>query len=446
MHDSYVIRSRRVVTDDGIHPADISISGTIIDGVSEYGGSASKDVIDCGDLVVMPGLIDAHVHINEPGRTDWEGFESGTKAAIAGGVTTIVDMPLNSSPVTTTLDAFGEKISATRNQLYANCGFYGGVVPGNLEHLPALIDAGILGLKAFLVHSGIDDFPASGKETLKAAMQLLAGYKLPVLAHCELPRSGTAKIQGDPRVYNNYLSSRPELWEHNAIALMIDLCRETKCPVHVVHLSAASCLDLIRSARDEGLPVTVETCPHYLYFNAESIPDGSTLHKCAPPIRDEENGRRLWQAVENGDIDFIASDHSPCLPEMKRLESGNFAEAWGGIPSIQLTLAIMCTLARKRKLSLDKVSYLLSARPAEFLGLESRKGSIREGFDADIVIWNPEQRFEVTADGLHFRHKVSPYVGHTLYGEVITTIVNGSIAFKNNTTSDIPHGKTVFSS
>ena len=411
MHDSYVIRSRRVVTDDGIHPADISISGTIIDGVSEYGGSASKDVIDCGDLVVMPGLIDAHVHINEPGRTDWEGFESGTKAAIAGGVTTIVDMPLNSSPVTT-----------------------------------ALIDAGILGLKAFLVHSGIDDFPASGKETLKAAMQLLAGYKLPVLAHCELPRSGTAKIQGDPRVYNNYLSSRPELWEHNAIALMIDLCRETKCPVHVVHLSAASCLDLIRSARDEGLPVTVETCPHYLYFNAESIPDGSTLHKCAPPIRDEENGRRLWQAVENGDIDFIASDHSPCLPEMKRLDSGNFAEAWGGIPSIQLTLAIMCTLARKRKLSLDKVSYLLSARPAEFLGMESRKGSIREGFDADIVIWNPEQRFEVAADGLHFRHKVSPYVGHTLYGEVITTIVNGSIAFKNNTTSDIPHGKTVFSS
>lgn len=391
----------------------------------------APDLVDCGDEVLMPGVIDAHVHLNEPGRTDWEGFDTGTRAAAAGGTTTLVDMPLNASPVTTTADALAQKLEASRGKMHIHCGFYGGLVPGNLPDLPELMSRGILGVKAFMVHSGIDDFPNADLPTLAAAMPLLARAGMPLLVHCEWAEApADAALRAAPRSYAAYLESRPKAWEEQAIAHLIALCRRYECPIHIVHLSAATALAQIADAKAEGLPITVETCPQYLYFNAEAIPDGNTLFKCAPPIRERANNEALVEALATGLIDFIATDHSPAPPALKGIDSGHFQTAWGGIAGIQFLLPAAWS-ALKNRLSLEAFIPLLTAHPARFLKIAPQKGVFQVGSDADFVVWSPETLFEVKKENILFRHPISPYIGCQFWGAVRQTWVNGVPVYQN---------------
>ncbi len=401
----------------------------LITGVVAYGNSPEGYTsVDVGSLVVMPGLVDPHVHINEPGRTEWEGFHTATRAAAAGGITTLVDMPLNSSPVTTTSDAFQAKRSAAQNQLWVDCGFYGGLVQGNAFEMSSLIRAGVLGIKAFLVHSGIDEFTNALESDLRAAMSVLSEHGIPLLVHAEL--SPDPPLQPThSRSYNTYLESRPRMWEHNAIELLIRLCKEYGCRVHIVHLSSADAVPMLDAARQSGLPITVETCPHYLYFSAGQIHDGNTLMKCAPPIRENENRERLWNALLKGTIDLIASDHSPCPPAMKCLDSGDFFKAWGGIASLQFCLSIIWTEGKKRGVTISRLAQWMSEKPAALVGLQHRKGMIAAGFDADFVIWDPDKRYSVTTERIVHRHKISPYVGEELFGTVEQTYLRGTRVF-----------------
>lgn len=401
---------------------------------------------DLGDLIVMPGLIDSHVHINEPGRSEWEGFETMTKAAIAGGITTLVDMPLNSSPVTISAKTFKDKLEATIGKLYCNCGFWGGIVPDNADKLEELINAGVLGIKAFLTHSGIDEFPNVTLEDLKKGLTTIAKYQIPLLAHAEIDEmhEGIHEFENKPTNYMAYLNSRPKAWEDKAVEMMIALCEEFKSPIHIVHLSSADSLPQIKAARNKGLPLTVETCPHYLYFFAEEIPNANTLFKCAPPIRERANNEKLWNALKDGTIDFIVTDHSPATPDLKKIESGNLKEAWGGIASIQFSLPVVWTAAKKRGFSIDEIAKLMSENVAKFIGFEKTKGQIKKGYDADIVVWDPEQTFTVKASDIHYRHKISPYVGEELKGVVKQTYVGGKKVFENGIFLSLPQGKILF--
>ena len=438
-----VLRSRRIVTPDGIRNGAVSINdGVISDVVFTEDIPPNCLVEDVGDSVVMPGLVDSHVHINEPGRTEWEGFETATRAAAAGGITTLVDMPLNSSPVTTTVEAFEQKLAAARGKLWVDCGFYAGLIPGNTAHLEPLIDAGVLGVKAFLVHSGIDEFPNATEADLRAGMPILARHNVPLLVHAECDL-GTSSDMADPRSYAAYLASRPKAWENEAIRLMIDLCREYGCPTHIVHLSSSEAVSILRAARQDGLPVTVETCPHYLFFASEDIPDGDTRFKCAPPIREGENCERLWQALREGVIDFVVSDHSPSLPSLKRLEEGDFQQAWGGIASLQFGLPIVWTAARKRGGSLPDLAEWMCRGPARFLGLDHRKGTIEVGKDADLVVWNPEAAFTVAPSMIHHRNKLTPYEGIALSGIVEKTFLRGVKVFEAGQILGSPVGRAV---
>jgi len=434
----YWLESSRVVLPEGVRRAALRI----LDGrIAEVlpAAPAGVRVIELGQLVLSPGLVDCHVHINEPGRTEWEGFETATRAAAAGGVTTLVDMPLNSLPVTTTRDALQQKLEACRGQCFVDVGFWGGVIPGNVSQLPGLAAGGVLGCKAFLVHSGIDEFPNASEADLLAAMPVLREHGLPLLAHAELePHAGAeanAGASGDPRTYRSFLESRPRAWEEAAIALLIRLCRQTRCPVHIVHLSAASCLDMLRAAKDEGLPITVETCPHYLCLEAEQIADGATEYKCAPPIREHENREALWQGLLEGVIDFVITDHSPCTPGLKQRGQGNFHEAWGGIASLQLGLSNVWTEARRRGASLEDLARWLSGAPARFAGLARDKGQLRAGLAADLVIWDPDEKYRVESARLFFRHKVSPYLGREVHGRVHQTLLAGQVVYDGTNSS-----------
>ena len=412
-----------------------------------YGGvPAGIAVEEAGDSVIMPGLVDTHVHINEPGRAEWEGFETATKAAAAGGITTLVDMPLNSTPVTTTVPAFREKLSAAEGKLWVDCGFHGGVVPGNAQELQGLIGAGVLGFKAFLVHSGIDEFPHVTEHDLRLAMPLIARSNLPLLVHCELAADIPQAAGRGSKIYGDYLSSRPSEWEHDAIALMIRLCRAYRCRTHIVHLSSADALPILTDARSEELPLTVETCPHYLYFTAEEIPDGDTRYKCAPPIRGRGNRERLWGAARDGIIDMIVSDHSPSTPGLKCMETGNFQQAWGGIASLQFGLSIIWTEARQRGFTIADIARLMSRQPAALVNLGQRKGSIAPGFDADFVVWNPDEEFTIEPPVTHHRHKLTPYEGRTLRGRVTGTYLRGIKIFDHGSLYHIPFGKPLRSS
>jgi allantoinase len=417
----FAIASRHVVLPDGVRPAAVLIDGRVIADVIDR-DRVPSDVPceDFGDLVIAPGVIDAHVHINEPGRTEWEGFETATRAAAAGGVTMVVDMPLNSSPVTTTLAALKAKQAAAAGKCAVDVGFYGGLVPGNVHQIEPLLDAGVLGIKAFLCHSGLDEFPNATLADLKAAAPILAKHKRPLLVHAELT-NGPAPCPAETRRYGEYLATRPPQWESDAIEMLIELCRDTSCHIHIVHLANADALPLIEAAKGEGLPLTVETCPHYLCFAAEEIPDGATQYKCAPPIREGRHRELLWEALKRGVIDTIGSDHSPCPPEMKHLESGNFMEAWGGIASLQLTLPIVWTEASRRGIGLEQVFRWLSTNPARLIGLESMKGKIAPGYCSDLIVWNPETRWHVRAGELQHRHKLTPYDGVELLGAVERT-------------------------
>ena len=354
---------------------------------------------EAGDLVVMPGLVDTHVHINEPGRTHWESFASGTVKALAGGVTTLVNMPLNSIPATTTLESFEEKLASARGKLRVDVGFWGGVVPGNTPELRKLYEAGVFGFKCFLTPSGVDEFPNVTENDLLVAMPELAAMGAVLLVHAELPRA-LRPVEGDPRVYRNYLDSRPRAAENEAIALMISLARETGARVHIVHLSSSDALPALREAKESGLPITVETCPHYLCHAAEQIPDGATEFKCAPPIREEENRQRLWEALETGLIDLVVTDHSPCPVSMKRRESGYFSSAWGGIDSLATGFAAMAAAVRRRGLPVDKLAQWMCGAPARLAGIERRKGKIALGCDADFAVLRDSKVVQVFLRGV----------------------------------------------
>lgn len=432
MIDAAII-SNRIITPSGVQPGAVLIqNGKIADVVNEL-PEVDFPVTDVGNHVLMPGIVDPHVHINEPGRTEWEGFDTATKAAIAGGITSLVDMPLNSSPVTTTAKAFDEKIKAATitlslskgdsTKLHCNCGFWGGIVPGNENEIEPLIEKGVLGFKAFLTHSGIDEFPNVTEEDLRNAMPIIAKHGLPLLVHCELDVT-LSLAKGDKRSYTNYLSSRPKKWEDDAIALMIRLCQEFNCKTHIVHLSSADSIEQIAKAKKRGLPLTVETGQHYLYFCAEEIKDGRTEYKCAPPIREKENNQKLWQALKDGIIDFVATDHSPAPPEMKELVSGDFIKAWGGISSLQFALPILWTATKKYGAILTDMAKWLCEKPALLPQLKS-KGKIEKGYDADFVVWDPEASFTVKEEMIQHRHKITPYLNEQLYGTVKQTWLGG---------------------
>ena len=437
------LRSERIVTPGGIRDGAVLITdGVIVGVVSAEDIPAAWPVEDVGDAVVMPGLVDSHVHINEPGRTDWEGFETATRAAAAGGITTLIDMPLNSSPVTTNVQAFEQKLTAARGKLWVDCGFYGGLIPGNTADLEPLIDAGVLGVKAFLVHSGIDEFPNATKADLRAGMPILARRNVPLLVHAECELGATSDT-ANPRSYSTYLGSRPRAWENDAIGLMIGLCSECGCRTHIVHLSSSEAVPMLRAARQDGLPVTVETCPHYLFFTSEDIADGDTRFKCAPPIRECENRERLWEGLRDGVIDFVVSDHSPSPPSLKLLETGDFQRAWGGIASLQFGLPVVWTAARDRGGTLTDIAQWMSTGPARFLGVDHRKGAIEKGKDADLVVWMPEEAFEVAPSIIQHRHHLTPYEGQTLYGVVDKTFLRGVKVYEAGEFFDTPVGCVV---
>lgn len=438
----YWLESSRVVLPEGVRPAALHIAaGRITELLPAAPPGVS--VTRLGSRVISPGLVDCHVHINEPGRTEWEGFDTATRAAAAGGVTTLVDMPLNCLPVTTTRSALEQKLDACKGRCFVDVGFWGGVVPGNTADLPRLAAGGVLGCKAFLVHSGIDEFPNTTEADLRVAMPMLRDLGLPLLAHAELDLGVPAGPSGsmDPHVYQSFLASRPPAWEEAAIALLIRLCRETRCAVHIVHLSAASCLPLLRAAKEEGLPISAETCPHYLCLEAEQIPRGATEFKCAPPIREHENREALWQGLLDGVIDFVISDHSPCTPGLKQRGQGNFHEAWGGIASLQLGLSTLWTEARGRGASLTQLARWLSSAPARFAGVARDKGELRAGRLADLVIWDPDERFIIDSARLFFRHKLSPYLQREVYGRVQETLLAGRVVFDGTQHTALPSGQ-----
>jgi allantoinase len=428
MHEPYALRSRRVLLPSGPAACSVAVRDGRIVEVHPV-PPPGWPVVDLGDDALGPALTDCHVHLNEPGRAEWEGFETGTRAAAAGGATLLVDMPLNSDPVTTSLAALEAKRRAAEDALHVDCGLWGGVVPGNAGELPPMIAAGALGFKAFLCHSGIDEFPASSADDLRRAMPLLREGGVPLLVHAELESElRDVDLDASPRSYLRYLHSRPKEAEDRAVALVIALVRETGCRAHVVHLSSSGALPLIRAAKAEGLPFTVETCPHYLGLAAEEVPDGATEFKCAPPIREQANREALWAAVLDGTIDFVVTDHSPCLPGLKRLDTGDFAEAWGGIASLQLGLRSVWTEARRRGIALPRVFGAMAEGPARFLG-RSDRGRIAVGATADLVQFAPDVEGPLDPATLLHRHPTTPWAGRVLAGEVRRTWMRGELVW-----------------
>lgn len=439
----FIVRGKRVVLADGVRPASIHVAGGRIVDVAAYDdGPAGVCDIDAGDLVVLPGLVDTHVHINEPGRTDWEGFAHATRAAAAGGVTTLIDMPLNSIPSTTTVDGLEAKRRAAGNQCHVDVGFWGGVVPGNAGHLAPLARAGVRGFKCFLSPSGVDEFGHVSEADLRTALPVLAGLGLPLLVHAEMP-AWLREPDGDPHSYATWLESRPPQAEGKAIELIVRLAREYQTPIHVVHLASADALPTLQAARASGLPITVETCPHYLTFAAEDIREGATLLKCAPPIRQRAHRERLWQALLSGDIDLVATDHSPAPPSLKMMVEGDFVRAWGGVASLQIGLAAVWTSAAPRGAGFADLAKWLCEAPARLAGLSGRKGTIARGADADLVLWAPDAEFTVDPANLYHRHAISPYAGMALSGRVVKTLLRGDVIFDGKTCAGIPGGRFV---
>ena len=442
--NDFAIRARRVVTQKAVAPACVHVHAGHITAVTPFDNPpAGLDLVEVDDAaVLMAGLVDTHVHVNEPGRTEWEGFTTATRAAAAGGVTTLVDMPLNSIPPTTTLAGFHEKLAAAQGQCLVDVGFWGGVVPGNIPELSKLWAAGVVGFKCFLIPSGVDEFPNVGEAYLRDAMPELARLGAVLIVHAEMPgpindavatvamdQPNSLARKNDPASYQTFLSSRPRAAEDEAVALMVRLSRETGCRVHIVHHSSANSLETLRAAKAEGLKISAETCPHYLHFAAEDVPDRATEFKCCPPIRERENREQLWQALQAGIIDMVVSDHSPCPPELKRRAEGDFLQAWGGISSLQLRLPVMWTEARERGCTLNGLANWLCEAPAKLVGLGRSKGAIAVGCDADFVIWKPEEEFSVSADLIQHRHKLTPYNGERLHGVVDTTFLRGEKIF-----------------
>jgi allantoinase len=432
-----VLRSRRVLTPHGLGPASLHVRAGRIERLGDY----LEEGLDYGDLVLLPGVVDSHVHINEPGRTHWEGFRTLTRAAAAGGVTTLVDMPLNSIPATTNPEALEAKRTAARGQCWVDVGFWGGAVPGNAGQLAQLHEQGVLGFKGFLAPSGVDEFPPLAEADLRQAMAVLARLGAVLLLHAELPGPlEKAPRPSNPRSYQGYLASRPDEAEVAAIELVLRLSEETGCRVHIVHLATSEALPLLAEARRRGR-LTVETCPHYLALCAEEVPDGATAFKCAPPIRAACHRDGLWQGLARGVIDLVASDHSPSPPELKGLEAGDFMAAWGGISSLQIALPVVWTEARRRGFDLSHLGRWMAEAPARLAGLTGRKGQLAPGCDADVVVFDPEATFTVEAARLHHRHPLTPYEGRLLSGVVRATWLRGQKIYDQGELVAEPQGE-----
>ena len=422
-----IISSRRVALPDGERPASVSIEDGRIAAISVYDPGLG---LDLGDVALLPGLVDTHVHVNEPGRTEWEGFATATRAAAAGGVTTIIDMPLNSIPPTVSVVALLAKQAAASDQSYVDVGFWGGAVPGNAAELAALHDAGVFGFKCFLIDSGVPEFPPLPLSALSEAFAAVDGL---FIVHAEDPSS--VSPLDSTRSYADFLASRPSSAETRAIAGLLDAASSSAARVHVLHLSAASALPLLADARASGVRVSAETCPHYLCLTAEAIPDGATQFKCCPPIRGSANRNLLWEGLASGAISCVVSDHSPCTPGLKGMQAGDFAAAWGGIASLQLGLRVVWTEAARRGHTLAEVARWMATAPADLVGL-AHKGRIAVGADADLVAFDPSPATVVDPAALRHRHPLTPYAGHTLLGEVRQTWLRGSpVSF------DVPRGR-----
>ena len=437
-----IIRGQRVVLADEVAPRSLHIrEGRIVDVMGYDDVATGDEIVEVDEAsVVMPGLVDTHVHINSPGRTEWEGFRSATLAAAAGGVTTLIDMPLNSIPPTTTLAGFETKLDQARSDCFVDVGFWGGVVPGNTAELAPMFAAGVVGFKCFLVPSGVAEFEHVTEADLRQAMPELTRLDALLIVHAELP--GPIKTNEESASdYQTFLESRPRAAENEAIELMIRLSREFNTRVHIVHLSSSDAVPMLREAQREGVRISAETCPHYLHFAAEEIPAGATEFKCCPPIREQANRERLWEGLADGTIGLIVSDHSPCPGEMKLRESGDFMKAWGGIASLQLRLPVIWTEARRRGFSLLDVTRWLCANPAQQVSLDSRKGTIAPGYDADLVIWDPDDHFKVSAAHLHHRHKITPYDQEQLMGVVQKTFLRGRKIYDDGEFTETPLGQ-----
>jgi len=438
--------SRRVVTPEGIRPAAILVDGERIEAVVSLDQVSERYKLhDFGDAAILPGLVDSHVHINDPGRGEWEGFETATRAAAAGGYTMLVDMPLNCLPATTTVAALQAKRAAAQGKCRVDWATWGGVVHDNEADIEALAAAGVPGFKCFLVDPGIDGFTMVTEQQLRLALPHVARTGLPLLVHAELPApidcATKALANADWSRYSTYLQSRPDEAELAATRLMLGLCREYGFRLHIVHLSASAALPELRAARAEGLAVTVETCPHYLHLSAETIANGATLSKCAPPIRSRENCERLWDGLREGTIDMVVTDHSPCPPAMKRLAEGNFRTAWGGIASLSVALPLVWTEASRRGVTFLDLARWMAAGPAQLAGSGAHKGRIAASYDADFVVLDPEREFIVAENRLHYRHPVSPYLGETLRGVVKATYLRGNHVFAGGEFPGQPAGR-----
>jgi allantoinase len=446
-----VVRSRRTLLPDGVRPASVHVRGGVIQRVDAYDAVPEGVPVDeGGDLVLLPGLVDTHVHVNDPGRADWEGFVTATRAAAAGGVTTIVDMPLNASPPTTTRAAFEAKRAAMEGNAFVDVALTGGIVPDNVGQIRELADAGCVAFKCFLVHSGVDDFPHVDEGILRRAMPLLADAGLPLLVHAELagPIDEALRRQGnlsDAELtrYVHFLESRPREAENAAVDLVVRLAHATGAAAHVVHLSSADAIAAIRLARDAGARISAETCPHYLVFAAEDVPDGATEYKCCPPIRERHNRERLWQALAEGVVSQVVTDHSPSPAALKCVDTGDFSRAWGGIASLELGLEATWTEASARGLELSRLIEWMCAAPARLVGLDDRKGSIAAGKDADLVLWDPDGVRVVDPVAMHQRHKLTPYARRTLSGVVHTTYLRGRKVYAAGAHVGPPSGRFV---
>ena len=419
-----VVAARRVLTGGAVRPARVGVAGGRIAAVAPWAEElpADRTVVLDDDAVLLPGLVDTHVHVNEPGRTEWEGFATATAAAAAGGITTILDMPLNSLPPTLDPASLAVKRAAAAGRVHVDVGFWGGAVPGNLGALTALLDAGAYGVKCFLLDSGVPEFPPLDPDQLRAALAELSTVDGLLIAHCEDP--ATVRPSPSSRDYGDFLASRPPEAETRAVAGLIEAARETGARVHVVHVSAAEVLPLLRDAVADGVRITAETCPHYLALAAEQVPAGATQFKCCPPVRGAANRDALWAGLADGTLSCVVSDHSPCPAELKRFDTGDFGAAWGGISSLQLSLPVVWTAAVARGLSLVDVALLMAQRPAALAGLRS-KGSITPGYDADLVAFAPDEEFTVDLRTLRHRNPVSAYDGRTLRGVVRDTWLRG---------------------